>query len=553
MKLAGEAFHITTMIDITERKQAEESLRQSEQKFSILFQKAAFAAALSRLPDGVMVDINEAFERAFGYTKQEVAGKTSQELGINPDAEGRARILSVLQGQDSVRDLELMLKTKSGVTRVFLVNIDLVDIGGQKHILQTAQDITERKQTEVALQRYTQRLETLHQIDQAILAAESVEDTAAAALERLVQIVPCLRADVSLFDATDQMLETLVTHRQGRISFGQGFHIPVTQTTLDFKVLRQGQLHQVADYQTFEPIAPSLRDLTLQQGLRASVAAPLLAGGELIGLVGLGRAEAGLFAAEEIEMIREIADQLAIALQQARLHESVSQARERLEILTRQLLETQEMERRRLARELHDEIGQSLSLVKIDLHTTQQLLQPTELAAPLNESVDLVEQALQQVRALSVELRPSLLDDLGLIPALRWYVDRQAQRGKFTARFAADPLPERLAPELETVCFRLVQEALTNTLRYAQAGQVEVELKLGEAELRLVVRDDGVGFDAPAALEQAARGGSLGLLGMQERAALIGGRLEIQSAPGHGAEIRAILPLKYAAPAEAEE
>jgi PAS domain S-box len=145
--------------DITERKRAEEALRENEQKFSIIYYKAPFAAALSKLPDGVIVDVNEAFERVFGYTKQEVVGKTSLELGINPDSERRTRLAAELQTRGSVRDMELMLLTKSGATRVFLMNIDLVGIGGQKYIFQTAQDITERKQAEEALQKAHDELE----------------------------------------------------------------------------------------------------------------------------------------------------------------------------------------------------------------------------------------------------------------------------------------------------------------------------------------------------------------------------------------------------------
>jgi two-component system sensor histidine kinase UhpB len=149
------------------------------------------------------------------------------------------------------------------------------------------------------------------------------------------------------------------------------------------------------------------------------------------------------------------------------------------------------------------------------------------------------------VHDISLNLRPSLLDDLGLEPALRWYTNRQAGLVGLKAEFVAAPLPRRLDPRLETECFRIAQEALTNVVRHAQAKSVKVTLKHRQDRLELRVRDDGVGFDVAAGRERAVRGSSLGLLSMEERAALLGGGLEIKSAPGHGTEIHAWLPLRW--------
>jgi PAS domain S-box-containing protein len=155
----GEPHVLGTFINVTESKRAEQELRESEQKFSIIYDNAPFAGVLSKLPDGVIINVNEEFERVFGYSKQEAVGRTSLELGIHPDAEARARITAELQRQGSVHDLELTLKTKSGLARIFLVNIDLVGIAGQKYILQTAQDISDRKQAEVRLRKLNKELE----------------------------------------------------------------------------------------------------------------------------------------------------------------------------------------------------------------------------------------------------------------------------------------------------------------------------------------------------------------------------------------------------------
>lgn len=217
----------------------------------------------------------------------------------------------------------------------------------------------------------------------------------------------------------------------------------------------------------------------------------------------------------------------------------------RLQQLSRRLLEVQEAERRHIARELHDEVGQALTATKINLQALQRFPDQTNLAQRLEDSVKLVDGVLQQVRHLSLDLRPSMLDDLGLAAALRWYVEQQARRSGLQAQFHADSMEERLDATLETACFRVAQEALTNTVRHARAKSISVELRALGVELHLVVRDDGVGFDAAVVRERVRRAVSFGLLGMEERVSLAGGRFVCSSAAGEGTEIRAVFPLIF--------
>jgi len=232
---------------------------------------------------------------------------------------------------------------------------------------------------------------------------------------------------------------------------------------------------------------------------------------------------------------------------QGRLKES----RQRLQTLSRRLVEVQETERRHLARELHDEIGQSLTVTEMNLQALLELPGTDALAPRLKESLQVVERVQEQVHDLSLNLRPSMLDDLGLEPALRWYTERQAGLAGLQVEVRADPLEQRLDPMIETECFRVAQEALTNVVKHAKARAVTVELSTNdnEEQLDLSVRDDGVGFDVSAVRAQAVRGASLGLLSMEERAALAGGGLEYDSTPGRGTEVHAWFPLKYAHPA----
>jgi PAS domain S-box-containing protein len=219
-----------------------------------------------------------------------------------------------------------------------------------------------------------------------------------------------------------------------------------------------------------------------------------------------------------------------------------------LQVLSRRLVEAQETERRHIARELHDEIGQALTVVEMNFQAALRAPGAAALAPRLKEGLGVVERVLEQVRDLSLNLRPSMLDDLGLEPALRWYTHRQATLAGLKAEFKPAPLEERLDPMVETECFRVAQEALTNVVRHARARTVKVELRKEDSRLHLSVRDDGVGFNVTAVRDKAVGGASLGLLSMEERASLAAGGLECKSAPGQGTEVHAWFPLKRPAP-----
>ena len=223
--------------------------------------------------------------------------------------------------------------------------------------------------------------------------------------------------------------------------------------------------------------------------------------------------------------------------------ESLRQHARQLKTLSQRVLEVQEAERRYVAIELHDELGQLLTAIKINLQSSERFKDqvPGEHNA---ENIRIVEDALQQVRRLALALRPSMLDDLGLLPALRWMAEQSATRNGFAVTFYIDRLPDRLAPDIEVACFRIVQEALTNIARYAQAKLVEINLLQEGQTMVLIVKDDGCGFDVVAMRADALAGGSIGVLGMQERAELIGGQFNIESAPGQGSTVRLHFPLR---------
>jgi signal transduction histidine kinase len=215
--------------------------------------------------------------------------------------------------------------------------------------------------------------------------------------------------------------------------------------------------------------------------------------------------------------------------------DSLRASQERYRSLSRRLLEQQEHERSALARELHDQLGQSLFAVSLNLEAIKGELPPAARAR-VPESTRAIEKMIEQVRTLAFELRPSTLDEFGLVGALQFLVARHGERTGVRATFSATT-DARAPAEIETACFRIAQEALTNVARHAHARRVEVTLTAQDVALEVTIRDDGVGFDV-----ERLRTGP-GLVGMGERAELAGGRLDIESAPDAGTTVRARFPL----------
>jgi len=224
--------------------------------------------------------------------------------------------------------------------------------------------------------------------------------------------------------------------------------------------------------------------------------------------------------------------------EQARLFQEVRRAREQLQALSRRLVEVQEIERRFIARELHDEVGQVLTGLKMLLETSSHLPADT-LRSRLSNAQSLVEQLMEQVQGMSLDLRPTMLDDLGLLPALLWLTKRFADQTGVRVHLEHSGLDRRFAPEIETAAYRVTQEALTNVARHASVKEATARLWATQDTLHVQVEDRGQGF-REAALAAPA---SIGLSGMRERAVALGGNLIIESTPGVGTCVTLEVPL----------
>ncbi len=536
--------------DITEHKRDLEQLRERERMLheaQRLAQVGSWELDLddpSDLRRGALRCSDECF-RIFGYEPGQVAVNYDLFLqAVHPDDRDlvAAALARAVRG-NAPYSIEHRIVRPDGTERVLSAWDKVItdSTGRPIRMVVTIQDITERKRALVALQQYADRLEHLRKIDRAILASRSPPEIAEAALEHLARLVPCWSGSVDVYHRDRQESEVIASDGILREWYPPGSRFPTNlKERPELDALRKGQASTAEDVQETELMNPLMQALK-GAGMRSYVLLPMLVECRLVGSLLLVSDRPAAFSAYQLEAAREVADHLAIAIRDSLLLDELRLANERLETLSRQLIRAQEDEQRRIARELHDGVGQSLTAVKIALDRLVSDPSGPDVGARLSEAAAMTGEALEQVRDLSRLLHPSLLDDLGLPEALRALVEGLSARAGLGADVEVEEAGP-IDPDIQRACYRIAQEALTNAVKYAGAKRLRVVLHRAGDELELTIEDDGTGFDITAARARAVRGASLGVLSMPERAMLAGGRTEIVARPGGGTRVRIALP-----------
>ncbi len=272
---------------------------------------------------------------------------------------------------------------------------------------------------------------------------------------------------------------------------------------------------------------------------RSAISFPLQYGEYLLGALTLYQTAPDWFNENRIRLLQAFANLAGMALQNTNLFQQVSSGRERLQQLSKRLVEVQEEERRNIALELHDEIGQILTGLKFTLDIAQSL-PPEQAITRITQALEIVNQLISRVREMSLNLRPSMLDDLGLLPTIIWFLDNYTKQTNIEVNLQhTDIKGRRFRTDIETTGFRLVQEALTNVARHAGVKNVNVRLWVAGNILGIQIEDQGAGFDVDEALTSRK---SRGLIGMRERVGVMGGILQIDAQPGEGCCLTAEIP-----------
>jgi len=352
-------------------------------------------------------------------------------------------------------------------------------------------------------------------------------------LSTLLEVTDLRGAAVFLADASGRELTLRVS--TGDFSDGDGQGIDVATRAIQSRHPVSHRLHP----------APGSRTGEGDGGGIWMVSVPLLAKSRTVGALALTFPPGLPPAPGEVELFGAVGNQLGVALENALLYEELQQKEALRSELLRKVIAVQEEERRRIARELHDETSQALTALILSLKTASQAV-PADKAGLVDKLHDLESVArglLENVHRLIFDLRPSVLDDLGLVAAVRWYAENRLGPTGTRVYLETEGTERRLPSQIETAVFRVAQEALTNVARHAEAENAAISLSFEDTMLRVAIEDDGKGFDVAAVERSADSTRGLGLLGMRERVALLNGSLTIDSAPDSGTIVSVQVPV----------
>jgi PAS domain S-box-containing protein len=477
--------------DVTEKRRVEKALRLSEEKFSKAFHSSPVEIMITALEEGRLLDVNESFERNSGFNRAEVIGHTTIELGLWHDPDERTEVVEKIKKDGRVQDREISFRSKWGRPRVKRYSAEQIKIAGKQCLLQVCEDITLRKQMGEALRLSEEKFSKAFRNSPSIISISTLKAGAFLEINESFEkhtgygrneLLGRTAADIGLWvDPNDRASLLDEIEKRG---FARGKEVA-------FRA-KSGQV--VVVLLSVEPIELS--------GVKC-----LLAVGQ------------------------DITDR--------------KRAEEELQHLSGRLLQSQDEERRRIARDLHDSTGQDLVALATMLGQLRVSI-PTggqKSRRLLSECSCLADRCLGEVRTLSYVLHPPVLDDTGLVGAIRDYVKGFTKRSGVQVKLELSSPLGRMPRDVELALFRVVQESLTNIHRHSGSRQAKIRIDRN-SNLTLEISDPGEGpsAGAPGGQEEPRPGVGVGVHSMQERVKLIGGRLEVDFT-SHGTTVRVTLPL----------
>jgi PAS domain S-box-containing protein len=512
------------MLDVTKRKKAEEKLRESEELYRNVVEQAAENIFLIDPNTGRFLQANAPFHQSLGYEAEELRRLTIYDVVAHDKETIDRNIRRVLdEGRHAIG--ERRYTRKDGTLIDVEVSAGAIVYGGRPAICVVAHDVTQRKEAEEALRRSLDALLALYETGQILGSSLEREEIGSRLLEGVRRVSNLTAAVISIPEEHGGLS---IWRSSGLDGFWRRVRLTPEALSARRKVLKTREHQLVKLPRPEDPQGEHLVSLYL----------PLLVRDRLVGVLEAYGPEA--LGKEGAETLYSLANQAAIALENARLYAELAERESQLKRLVGKLIMAQEEERRRLAYDVHDGLAQTAAAAHQHLQAFARHNPPGSEGGreELDETLELVREVVGEARRVIYDARPPVLDDYGLAAAVRLQVETLRSEG-LEVGFEEALGDERLPPEVETTLFRVAQEALTNVRKHARACRVHVALDRPGRAVRLQVTDDGHGFEPHAAPRSNGHGERVGLSGMRQRVSLLGGRFELHSEPGSGTTVAA--------------
>lgn len=448
----------------------------------------------------------------------------------------------------SVRVIHVHNTNQEGITKETYVEVSVSPLrdrsGKITQVVELTRDVTESKELEKRILESNRHLLALNAIASTVSQSLSLDVILNSTLDKSLELIEAEAGGILLLDEKSQTL-SYRAHCGLSDKFVQGAATLAVGEGVAGMAAQRGETLVVED--VFQDARVSHRPLVDEEGLKAFVSVPLKSKERVVGVLNIASRSPRTFSQREVQLLTALGHQLGIAIENAQLYEELQLKEQMRAELLRQLISAQEDERRRVSRELHDVTSQALSTIAVQLEALTTV--PGSSAKEIETKVESIKPVLaavsQEVHRLIYDLRPSLLDDLGLAAALRSCAHNSLDTAGIEVHLEVVGQEKMLPPQVEIALFRIVQEAITNIVCHARAESTYISLEFRDKGIAVQVEDDGIGFDPSRVDISASTSGGMGLLGMKERAELLGGTLTIDTKSGGGTRVGVEIPIDW--------
>ena len=576
---------------IKERNRAEKALRESEDRFRTVFQTSPDAVTLTRLHDGMIVDVNEGFRHLTQYPVAEVRDRKTPDINIWHDPKDREEIVARLEKDGRLENFETQFIRKDGQVITGLISASAIMLNNEPHILAVSRDITDRKKAQKILRASFQFLSIANQYSEMDPLLNNF-------ITEIKKLTDCSAVGMRVLDANGNIPYQVYEGFGPEFYKSENPHTIYTENCMCANVvLQKPDLNHPyftrAGSFCIDSTSRFLKTLSQEEknqtcdvcnrfGYESVALVPIPLGDKILGLIHMADPRPQLFNSGAIELIEGAAMQLGTAIERVRAEEALQKSHRELErrvqertaqlvsanellnleieerkynekklleqqdklrSLSSDLVVTEERERRHIATELHDRIGQTLAVTKIKLAEVREASASNETAArALDDIKQYIEQTIQDTRSLTFELSPPVLYELGLEAALAWLANQTQEKHGLQIDLKDDGRSKPLDNGCRVIAFQAARELLFNIVKHAQAKTATISIRRDEDAIRIDIEDDGLGFDTSELDTAAAGSRGFGLFSIRERLLPLGGQMEIQSEPGRGTRASLVLP-----------